>query len=441
MTNAKLFLDHLRVRQSKAEAALAATGFDSLVIQSGKPFTYFADDMDAPFRTTPHFAHWCPLDGPSHLLHVRAGKKPLLAAVKPEDYWYEQAPIGTPFWADGFELHVVPDEAAAWKLVHPSHRPGRAAYLGDDAAAAQAHGIAPGCVQPAALTARLDWDRATKTAYEVACLETAEVDAARGHKAARSAFVEGASELEIHQAYVAAVGCVDKDLPYETIVCLDEKSAILHYTGKRASAKRGKVLLIDAGAKTNGYGSDVTRTWTTEKADATFRELVLGVDRLQQELCALVQPKKPYLELHLAAHAKIADLLNAIGVLEKKRGHEAVAAGLTRPFFPHGLGHFLGIQVHDVGGRQRAPEGGVLAPPAEHPYLRTTRTIEVDQVFTIEPGVYFIEMLLRPLRAGPAKDEIAWDVVDRLTPFGGVRVEDNVLVTADGHRNLTRPHA
>ncbi len=434
MNLSQLFADHVRTRQSRAEAALAATGFDALVIQAGKPFTYFADDQDAPFHPTPHFAHWVPLEGPQHLLVVRAGAKPALIAVKPEDYWYEQTPLGRPFWLDSFEVHEVADVAAAWKLAHVK---GRTAYVGDDAHEAQAHGIVPGCVNPTALVAHLDWDRAAKTPYEVACLEEAEALGAKGHRAARSAFVEGASELEIHQAYVAAVGCTDKDLPYETIVCHDEKGATLHYTGKRTK-KNGKVLLIDAGAKVRGYGSDITRTWTTDKADATFRELVSGLDRVQQELCARVKPGLPYLDLHHEAHVRIADLLHANGVI-KKQGEEAVKLGLTHPFFPHGLGHFLGIQVHDVGGRQKSPDGGSVPPPPQYPYLRTTRTIDVDQVFTIEPGIYFIEMLLRPLRSAKTKDELNWPVIERLMPCGGIRIEDNVLVTSDGHRNLTRP--
>lgn len=434
MTLSTLHAEHVRVRRTKAEAALAATGFDALVIQSGTPFTYFADDQDAPFHTTPHFAHWVPLEGPHHLLVVRPGARPLLIAVKPEDYWYEQTPLGSPFWAEPFDVKQVADVASAWKLAQAK---GRTAYVGDDAADAQAHGIAPGCVNPTALVARLDWDRAAKTPYEIACLEEAEALGARGHAAARSAFVEGASELEIHQAYVAAVGCTDKELPYETIVCHDEKGAILHYTGKRTQ-KGGKVLLIDAGAKSRGYGSDITRTWTTDEADATFRELVKGLDRVQQELCAAVKPGLPYLDLHHAAHVKIADLLASAGLIAK-RGEEAVQLGLTHPFFPHGLGHFLGIQVHDVGGRQKSPEGGTTPPPPQYPYLRTTRTIDVDQVFTVEPGIYFIEMLLRPHRAAKTKEHFDWALIDRLSPCGGIRIEDNVLVTRDGHRNLTRP--
>jgi Xaa-Pro dipeptidase len=121
-------------------------------------------------------------------------------------------------------------------------------------------------------------------------------------------------------------------------------------------------------------------------------------------------------------------------------GQEAVEAGLTHPFFPHGVGHFLGLQVHDIGGRQQSPEGGTLAPPSQYPYLRTTRTIEQNQVFTIEPGVYFIEMLLRPQREGPKKELFNWKLIQYLFAHGGVRIEDNVLVTQTGHRNLTRPH-
>lgn len=427
---------HVSERQRKAEAALAAAGFDGLVIQAGAPFTYFVDDMDAPFRPTPHFAHWCPLEGPFHLLHVRPGKRPRLVRVAPEDYWYEQTPLGSPFWAAHFDVVEVPDVERAWKVLALGPR---TAYVGDRPEEAAANGLARDALNPAALVARLDWDRAYKTAYEVDCLVAAAEAAGRGHRAARAAFLEGASELAIHQAYVAAAGCTDKDLPYESIVGLDEKGAILHYCGKR-TVRGGRVLLIDVGAQVHRYASDITRTWTTERADPLFRELVAGMDRLQLELCALVKPGGPYLDLHVAAHVKIGDLLRACGVL-KVGGAEALERGVTTPFFPHGLGHFLGLQVHDVGGRQQAPEGGTRPPPPQFPYLRTTRRVEAGQVFTIEPGLYFIEMLLRPHRSGPTSALFDWKLVDRLASHGGIRIEDDLLVTADGHRNLTRPFA
>lgn len=430
-----LYRDHVATLSARAESALAACGFDGMVVSSGKPFTYYADDQDAPFRRVPHFAHWVPMAGPSHLLIVKRGEKPRLVRHAPEDYWYEQAPLGSPFWASAFEIVECGSTARVWASFP---KDGTFAYVGDEPDAARAAGVSADALNPKSLIARLDWDRSSKTPYEVACLEEATARAADGHRAARTAFRRGASELEIHHAYVAACASTDAELPYGSIVALDDKGAILHYEGKRTQ-RNGKVLLIDAGAMCRGYGSDITRTWCTAEAHPVFRGMVEALDGLQRRLCDAVKPGIPYLDLHLAAHAGIADLLKDHGVL-KRGGVDAVAAGLTRPFYPHGLGHFLGIQVHDVSGRQATPEGGLKPPPAEHPYLRTTRTVEAGQVFTIEPGIYFIPMLLRELRASPHAGDVDWALVEALTPMGGIRIEDNLLVVPSGHRNLTREH-
>jgi Xaa-Pro dipeptidase len=430
-----LYAEHVAERQRKAEAALAATGFDALVISSGAPFTYFADDQDAPFHETPHFAHWVPLRGPHHLLLIRPGVKPRLVRYAPEDYWYEQAPLGATFWADDFDLHEAATREQAWKLVRAT---ARVAYVGDEPDGARQNGLDPTALNPAALVARLDWDRSFKSDYEVACLDEASKVASWGHRAALAAFDGGASELEIHHAYLQAVRGTEADLPYPTIIAHDEKGAILHYTGKRTQ-NDGHVLLIDAGASHLGYGSDVTRTWTRKECDPLFVELVKGLDKLQRKLCERIAPGLPYPELHASGHVLIGDLLHELGVL-RVAGEEAFEVGLTRPFFPHGLGHFLGIQVHDVAGRQKEPAGGTVPPPSHSPYLRTTRTIAERQVFTVEPGCYFIEMLLREHRSGQRAELVDWSLVERLAPFGGVRVEDDVVVTATGHRNLTRPY-
>lgn len=431
----RLFGTHFTDRIRKVEAALAASGFDALLVTSGNPHTYFADDQDAPHKVTPHFAHWTPLAGPHHLLRLQSGRKPLLVRVAPEDYWYEQAPLGKPFWAHRFELKEVGDVEKAYALCRTD---GRVAFITDNLADARLRGFAGDAVNPPGLLARLDWDRSTKSDYELACLTEATRRAARGHLAAKACFEEGGSELDIHHAYLAAVGCTETELPYPTIIAHDEKAAILHYTGKRKQ-RRGKVLLIDAGASYLGYGSDITRTYAGRGSPKTFKDLVAGMDALQRDLCERVKPGVPYLDLHRAAHLGIGELLHANGVLAIS-GEEALAEGLTRPFFPHGLGHFLGLQVHDVSGRQQAPAGGTVPPPPEFPYLRTTRVIEPGQVFTIEPGLYFIAMLLRELQSGPRKKLVDWKLVAELAPCGGIRIEDNVVVTSNGHRNLTRPY-
>ena len=96
----KLYPAHVATRRERADAALEATGFDALLLTSGNPFLYYADDMHAPHHPTPHFASWVPLGGPCHVLLVARGERPKLVRVSPEDYWYEQAPLGSPFWAE-----------------------------------------------------------------------------------------------------------------------------------------------------------------------------------------------------------------------------------------------------------------------------------------------------------------------------------------------------
>ena len=427
-----LFHVHLAERQRTAEEALSRTGFEAVVISSGEVHTYFADDQDAPFHPTPHFAHWCPMEGPHHVLVVRPGKRPRLIRYAPEDFWYEQLPLGTPFWAAGFDIEEAGTVDEVWTRLGTLSR---AAYIGNEADRAAGAGLE---VNPALLTSHLDWTRSYKTPYELQCIDEATVRAARGHVAARTAFLAGASELEIHHAYVQAVGCVDHELPYGSIVALNEKGATLHYEGKR-TLRNGFTLLIDAGAQVRGYAADITRTLTAPACDPRFTALVAGMERLQLELCDAVKPDMPYGDLHHLGHLKIAALLKESGLLNATP-EEAVEKGLSRPFFPHGLGHHLGIQVHDVAGRQLRPDGTPAPPPPQHPFLRTTRMIEAGQVFTVEPGLYFIPMLLRPFRENEHRDRFDWALIDALTPCGGIRIEDNLFVTGDGSRNLTRKH-
>jgi Xaa-Pro dipeptidase len=432
MELASLFLRHVERLQAETEKALGETGFDSLVVSSGAPFTYFADDADAPFHPVPHFAHWCPLGGPHHLLHVVPGRKPRVIRHAPEDYWYEQGGVTDPFWLRAFRLEEAGSADAAWTALG---RPARAAYVGNEVERAAGAGLAP---NPAPLTARLDWVRSYKDEYEVRCLEEATALGARGHRAAREAFAAGASEMEIHHAFCRGVGATEAQLPYSTIVALDEKGATLHYESKR-HLRNGRVLLLDAGAASRGYPSDITRTTPAPSCDPLFAGIVRALDALEQELARAASPGRPYLDVHLDAHRGAARILSDLRLL-RVSAEEAFARGLTHPFFPHGIGHHLGIQVHDVAGRQADPSGTPAPPPKEHPYLRNTRTIEPGHVFTIEPGLYFIPMLLRPLRSGPDAAAFNWEAIDALTPLGGVRVEDNVVVAESGPRNLTREH-
>ena len=116
----------------------------------------------------------------------------------------------------------------------------------------------------------------------------------------------------------------------------------------------------------------------------------------------------------------------------------AVESGVSSAFFPHGLGHLLGLQVHDVGGFQKDESGGTIDKPKGHPYLRLTRDIEPRMVMTIEPGLYFIDMLLAELKDKPVSRDVNWEKVDRFHKYGGIRIEDDVVCTDAAPENLTR---
>jgi Xaa-Pro dipeptidase len=430
-----LYAAHVAERTSAAARALEETGYDRLLIHSGTPFTYFSDDNDAPFHPTPHFAAWAPLEGPGHLLEVVPGKRPRILRVTPRDFWYEPPSPPPAFVARASAGRAVDTPEAAWAAVPAGSRT-RTAFLGDAVAQAAEQGLPASAINPPRLVTRFDWDRSLKTDYEVETIAEATVHGAAAFRAAESAFRAGGSEMEIHHAYLAAAGSKEETLPYTTIIALDAHAATLHYHGKETK-RGGNVLLVDAGASVRGYGCDITRTWVRDGADAVFAQILAGMEAMQRTLAKEARPPKPYLEMHIAAHRGVARILVEAGVL-KGEPEELYGRGLTRPFLPHGLGHFLGVQVHDVAGRYADRDGTLAPPPAEHPFLRTTRTIEPRQLFTIEPGIYFIPMLLEPFRSGPDSGAFDWKLVDRLIPCGGIRVEDNVFVGEDANRNLTR---
>jgi Xaa-Pro dipeptidase len=363
---------------------------------------------------------------------LQPGRRPQLIRYAPEDFWYEQLPLGTPFWAAGFEITEAPTLNAVWEA---AGKPARSAYIGNETERAQAAGLA---LNPVDLTTRLDWGRSYKTPYEIQALEEATELGAKGHRAGRQAFLAGASELEIHYAFVQAVGCLDHQLAFGSITALEPKGATLHYENKR-SFRNGKSLLLDCGARVRDYASDITRTTVAPACDSRFAGLLKGLETLQQEACAALQPGSPFGDIHHLVQLKLGALLQSAGIL-KASPEESIALGFTRPFMPHGLGHHLGIMVHDVAGQLSSPEGATQPPPPEHPTLRTTRILEPGHVLTVEPGIYFIPMLLRPFREGEHAARFDWQLIDELLPLGGMRIEDNVLVTPTGNRNLTREY-
>jgi Xaa-Pro dipeptidase len=143
-------------------------------------------------------------------------------------------------------------------------------------------------------------------------------------------------------------------------------------------------------------------------------------------------------DFHQASYRAISEFLREAGVITVS-ADQAIDTGLTSVFYPHGIGHLLGLQVHDVGGTQGSPDGKQIERPYNHPFLRLTRKLEDGFVVTVEPGFYFIDQLLDEAKQKPIGAMIDWQRVGELKKFGGVRIEDNVVARPEGQENLTRP--
>jgi Xaa-Pro dipeptidase len=412
-----------------ADVALSKSGHSHLIIASGIEKVAFLDDLHYPFKPTPLFKYWAPLNQhPNSWLAYTPGRKPVLVVYQPDDYWHVPPSPPEGDWVEHFDLRLISDPADAAKHLPDSHN---AAIIGESDAAIP--GYCPN--NPQSLLAYLHYHRAYKTPYELMQMRLAQAKAVRGHAAAEKAFRNSASEAQINAAFLAAAGHTDSDLPYNNIVALNENAATLHYQYKSFNKPAHfRTLLIDAGAQHNGYAADITRTYGN--GFELFEQLIAAVDKEQLALCEQVKSGLDYRELHLQCHLRLAGVLNALDIVNMDPA-SMLEKRVTSTFFPHGLGHPIGLQVHDVAGF--STEDGTLIPrPDGHPFLRMTRTLEPGMVVTIEPGLYFIPMLLADLKKRPESKSVNWQRVEQLLPYGGVRIEDEVLCTDGEPENLSR---
>jgi len=429
----KLFPAHVAEIRKRHDHALESAGAAHAVIFSGCPKTVFLDDQQYPFKANAHFLGWAPLPKlPLSYVIYSPGEQPRLVYYLPHDYWHPVPGQPDGYWTGEFDVRVVHtlDEVAA----HLPEDRDKCILIGEIDDEAHAFGIDR--INPSSAINILHFARGAKTDYELACLRLASKRGATGHVAAEAAFRNGRSEFDIHRAYCKAVSHTDNELPYANIVALNAHGAVLHYTEfDRDAPQPLKSFLIDAGAQVHGYAADITRTYSYD--DARFAELVARVDAAQLDICSRIRAGISYCDLHVETHRILSGVLVEAGIVTGDPD-TLLATGVSAAFFPHGLGHLLGLQVHDVGGFMANETGTIIDPPSGHPFLRLTRELEENMVLTVEPGIYAIDMLLDNLRGTPAESHVNWDAVDWLRPFGGVRIEDNVRVTADGCENLTR---
>jgi len=257
-------------------------------------------------------------------------------------------------------------------------------------------------------------------------------------EATRAGFAElaglvapGRTERELQVALEAAFLRSGGDfLAFESIVAAGDHSAVLHFAPTQRELQAGQLLLVDAGAEYRGYASDVTRTYAVGgELDAQQSIVWETVRRAGEAAIAACRPGVEWREVHRTAALVTAEGLVELGVL-RGAPETLVESGAVTLFFPHGVGHMVGLGVRDAGyasDEAREPAPGL-------PRLRLDIPLQPRHAWTVEPGIYFVAPLLARHRD---RRDVDWDRVDDLLGFGGVRIEQNVLITEDGCDVLT----
>jgi Xaa-Pro aminopeptidase len=277
-------------------------------------------------------------------------------------------------------------------------------------------------------------------AAAIAELRAAAAATAAAHAAGMWATRPGIRESVVRAAMEAALIERGMTTAYGSIVTVHGE--VLHNEQHHHVLGERDLVLADVGAETpGGWAGDVTRTWpVTGRYSSTQSELYEVALAAQRATIAAVRPGVRYRDLHLLAARRLAEGLVALGIL---RGdpEELVADGVVYLLFPHGIGHLLGLDVHDMEdlgdragyapGRQRSTEFGLR-------YLRLDRDLEPGMAVTVEPGIYIVPAILEsPALAARAHGRLDRARLAQFTDVRGIRIEDDVLVTADGHEVLT----
>ncbi|ORY59269.1 prolidase [Pseudomassariella vexata] len=276
--------------------------------------------------------------------------------------------------------------------------------------------------------------RVVKDDYEIALIRKANIVSGVAHRKVLESVRKVANEYELEGVFVGE--CMRggaKHQAYPCIVASGRAAATLHYVHNNKEVEGKELLLLDAGAEWKLYASDITRTFPisgkfTKRSRAIY-DIVL---KMQEDCTAALKEGVLWDDVHLLAHKIAIDGLLALGVLKGDK-EEILKARTSTAFLPHGLGHYLGMDTHDTGGHPNYEDSDPLFR-----FLRVRGRLPAGSIITVEPGIYFCEFIIRPYLKNPKHAHfIDEKVLDEYWDVGGVRIEDNILITKDGTVNLT----
>jgi Xaa-Pro dipeptidase len=315
-------------------------------------------------------------------------------------------------------------------------------------------------VDSTSLQPAMDLARVVKDSYEIALIKKANDISSKAHREVLASIHRFKNEAQVEGIFLDV--CVSenaKQQAYAPIAASGPNAGTLHYDSNDQPLEGRQLMCLDAGCAWECYASDITRTFPLSGSWSKEGKAIYDlVERMQESCIKRLAPGVRYLDLHILAHQIAIDGLLSLGILHNGTKEEIFKAGTSRAFFPHGLGHHVGLEVHDVGQRElmslkssaSQSKASSLYPQDFHLPVYDAKTcrspvdpasghLEEGMVVTVEPGIYFSTYALNMfyLPSPIHSRYINTEVVAKYLPVGGVRIEDDILITSKGYENLT----
>ncbi|PLB42400.1 aminopeptidase P family protein [Aspergillus candidus] len=404
------------------------------------------NDEPMPFRQRRPFFYLsgCLLPDSSLVYNASTDELTLfLPATDPEDVIWSGLPLSA---TEALELYDVdrvqatPDVNATLSSIATAHGGKAVAFAIADQVSDETKFNGFAATNLTALKGAIETTRVVKDGYEIALLRKANDITAQAHIAALRKSQSATNEREIESVIIAT--CIAhgaREQSYHPIVACGENGATLHYPKNNADTidiatkKRKGNVLIDAGGEYRTYCADITRVFPLEgRFPMETRQIYKIVLQMQAECIAMLKEGVQWEDVHAHAHRVAIDGLLELGILRGSK-EELFEKRVSVAFFPHGLGHYLGMDTHDTGGNPNYEDKDSMFK-----YLRVRGRLPAGSVVTVEPGIYFCRFIIQPyLDSAELNKYIDSSVLEKYWGVGGVRIEDNLHVTRDGYENLT----
>ncbi|KAJ5038172.1 uncharacterized protein L3040_007040 [Drepanopeziza brunnea f. sp. 'multigermtubi'] len=392
------------------------------------------NDGEAPFRQRRYFYYLtgCPLPDSYYTYDITTEKSTLfIPPIDPESVIWSGLPMSPSEALSKYDVDEVrtTDEVAA-SLAHPAE----AVWAIENQVSDHVTFLQSQKKDFKKLKEAIEECRVVKDGYEIALTRKANAISTIAHTAVLKAVKSAKNERELEALFIQhCIANGAREQAYHSIVASGTAGATLHYVDN-AQPLEGKLnLLLDAGGEYQCYASDITRTFpisgTFTSHSLSIYNIVL---RMQLRCIALLRAGVIWDSVHLHAHEILIEGLLDLGIFKGKK-QDILKSRTSVAFMPHGLGHYLGMDTHDTGGHANYSD-----PDSIFRYLRVRGSLPAGAIITVEPGIYFCRFIIEPYLVDPTHAQyIDAEVLEQYWDVGGVRIEDNILITEGGYENLT----